>query len=63
MTCYMPHALPPPRARGRAKRTVCVKRADPPPKSRRPSIYGREAEGAPPETLRGSESQTQETQP
>lgn len=32
MTCYMPHALPPPRARGRVKSTVGVCRLDPPPK-------------------------------
>lgn len=40
MTCYMPHALPPPQARGHAKHTV-RSRSDPPPKTRRPN-YGRD---------------------
>lgn len=37
MTCYMPHALPPPQARGRARHTVRVK-IGPAPKPERPLL-------------------------
>lgn len=61
MTCYMPHGSRP-HEHAAAPSTQYGCRPDPPPKSWKPLINGRQIQATPPQTPRGSESRTQETQ-